>query len=122
MPFGEALRHAGPRATDWLDEMGGQWLVDLVGEIPPPSETFETASKVTPARVIVQLRDGREFRRELDIPVGAVGSPTRDTIANWSKTSSWLPAGAGKWPAVRRTGNVSAPELATLLDAALTLP
>jgi 2-methylcitrate dehydratase PrpD len=80
-PVGEALRQAGGRARGWLAETGGQWLVDLVGEPGPPSETFEYASKVTPARVEVRLHDGRHLSRELAIPVGAAGSPERDSHA-----------------------------------------
>jgi len=77
VPFGEALRQAGPRAAKWLEEVGTQWLVDLVGELPPVSETFETARKATPARVIVRLRNGAEESRELVIPIGAIGPDTR---------------------------------------------
>lgn len=82
-PVGEALRQAGDRAGQWLAETGGQWLVDLVGQPGPPSETFEHASKVTPARVEVRLRDGRRFSRELAIPVGAAGSPDRQSHAKF---------------------------------------
>jgi 2-methylcitrate dehydratase PrpD len=122
VPFGEALRQAGPQATAWLEETGGQWLVDLVGEIPPPSETFETARKVTPARVIVRLHDGRVFERELNIPVGGAGSPTREhhrqLVGN-----KFLATGASRQLAQRFTEleTVPAAELATMLDAALTL-
>lgn len=77
-PVGEALRQAGDRAGAWLAETGGQWLVDLVGTPGPPSATFEHATKVTPARVEVRLRDGRTLTRELAIPVGAAGSPERE--------------------------------------------
>jgi 2-methylcitrate dehydratase PrpD len=76
-PFGEALRQAGPRAAKWLEEVGTQWLVDLVGELEPPRESFETATKVTPARVEVRLRDGSAHSRELAIPVGAIGPDLR---------------------------------------------
>ena len=77
-PIGEALRQAGGQARTWLAETGGQWLVDLVGDLDPPSATYEHASKVTPARLEVRLRDGRQVRRELAIPVGAAGSPERE--------------------------------------------
>ena len=76
-PFGEALRQAGPRAAKWLEEVGTQWLVDLVGELEPPRESFATATKVTPARVEVRLRDGSAHSRELAIPVGAIGPDLR---------------------------------------------
>ena len=79
VPFGEALRQAGERATSWLAQIGTQRLVDLVGESPPPSASFERAEKVTPARVSVQLSDGRRFVRERAIPVGAAGAETRRT-------------------------------------------
>jgi len=80
-PFGEALRQAGPRAAKWLEEIGTQWLVDLVGELPPPSESFETATKATPARVEVRLSNGEVHSRELMIPVGAIGPGTRANYA-----------------------------------------
>jgi 2-methylcitrate dehydratase PrpD len=76
-PFGEALRQAGPRAAKWLAEAGTQWLVDLVGEPSAPCESFETATKATPARVEVRLRTGRTHSRERSIPVGAIGPDTR---------------------------------------------
>ena len=76
-PFGEALRQAGPRATAWLDEVGGTPLIGLLGEIGPPSTTFENATKSTPARVEVRLRDGRTATRELTLPVGAIGPDLR---------------------------------------------
>jgi 2-methylcitrate dehydratase PrpD len=91
-PVGEALRQAGGRAGQWLTETGGQWLVDLVGEPGPPSDTFEHASKVTPARVEVRLRDGRHVHRELAIPVGAAGSPDRDRHAEFVR-EKFLSAG-----------------------------
>jgi len=76
-PFGEALRQAGPRAAKWLEEVGTQWLVDLVGELPPRRESFEAATKATPARVEVRLRTGQTHSRERSIPVGAIGPDTR---------------------------------------------
>jgi len=76
-PFGEALRQAGPRAAKWLEEVGTQWLVDLVGELPEPSESFQAATKATPARVEVRLRTGETHSDERSIPVGAIGPDTR---------------------------------------------
>jgi 2-methylcitrate dehydratase PrpD len=76
-PFGEALRQAGPRAAKWLEEVGTQWLVDLVGELSPPRESFETATKATPARVEVRLRTGQTHSSERSIPLGAIGPDTR---------------------------------------------
>lgn len=84
LPFGEALRLAGPRSVDWLrgfgahvGDSGGQWLVDLIGDLEPPLVDFRHARKVTPAAVTVRLTDGRSLRRELAVPVGSVGSPER---------------------------------------------
>ncbi|GGO90639.1 MmgE/PrpD family protein [Wenjunlia tyrosinilytica] len=80
VPFGEALRQAGPRGTGWLRDFGsqwkddGQWLVDLVGDPDPPSKDFTSARKVTGARVRLRLADGRTVTRELSVPVGAIGS------------------------------------------------
>jgi 2-methylcitrate dehydratase PrpD len=123
VPFGEALRQAGPQAAAWLEEVGGRWLVDLVGEIPPPSDTFETARKVTPARVIVRMHDGRVLARELDIPVGAVGSPTRERhqelVGDKFVATGGSRALAGR---LAELETLTAPELAAMLDAALTLP
>jgi 2-methylcitrate dehydratase PrpD len=76
-PFGEALRQAGPRAAKWLQEVGTDRLVELVGELPAPNESFETATKATPARVEVRLRTGERHSIERSIPVGAIGPDTR---------------------------------------------
>jgi 2-methylcitrate dehydratase PrpD len=76
-PFGEALRQAGPRAAKWLEEVGTHWLVDLVGELPAPNESFETSTKAMPARVEVRLRTGETHSAERSIPVGAIGPDTR---------------------------------------------
>ena len=76
-PFGEALRQAGPRAAKWLEEVGTHWLVDLVGELPAPNESFEDATKAMPARVEVRLRTGETRSAERSIPVGAIGPDTR---------------------------------------------
>jgi 2-methylcitrate dehydratase PrpD len=76
-PFGEALRQAGPRAAKWLEEVGTQWLVELVGTPSPPTPTFETAEKATPARVDVRLADGTVYTRQISIPRGAAGPALR---------------------------------------------
>jgi 2-methylcitrate dehydratase PrpD len=76
-PFGEALRQAGPRAARWLEEVGTHWLVDLVGQLRAPRESFETATKAMPARVEVRLRTGETRSAERSIPVGAIGPDTR---------------------------------------------
>ena len=57
--------------------MGTQWLVDLAGELPAPNESFEDATKATPARVEVRLRTGETHSDERSIPVGAIGPDTR---------------------------------------------
>ncbi|HEY3608759.1 MAG TPA: MmgE/PrpD family protein [Pseudonocardiaceae bacterium] len=76
-PFGEALRQAGHRAVSWLARFGGDELVALAADPGPPADTFETATKMTPARVTVHLADGRTFSRARDIPIGAAGPDTR---------------------------------------------
>lgn len=76
-PFGEALRQAGPRAAKWLEEVGGQWLVELIGELPPPAPTFQTATKATPARLTLRMTNGQEHCRGLSIPRGAIGPELR---------------------------------------------
>jgi 2-methylcitrate dehydratase PrpD len=122
IPFGEALRQAGAEATAWLEKMGGQWLVDLVGVIPPPSETLATARKVTPSRVIVRFNNGAEFERELDIPVGAAGSPTRDRHAEL--VGEKFVATGGDRDLLRHFADLeslSSGELDTLLAGALTV-
>jgi 2-methylcitrate dehydratase PrpD len=122
VPFGEALRQAGPEATAWLEEMGGKWLVDLVGEIPPPSESFSTARKVTPARVVVGMKNGRVFERELDIPVGAVGSPTREKHAELVR-EKFVGTGGSEEVAARFADleTVSPQELDSMLHQALAI-
>jgi 2-methylcitrate dehydratase PrpD len=75
-PVGEALRQAGGRGERWLEEVGGRWLVDLVGPPGAPSTTFEGSTKVTPARVEVVLVDGTRWTHEVHIPLGAAGPHT----------------------------------------------
>lgn len=70
-PFGAALRMAGPRAEPWLRSFG------LDGGVPAGRADFATATKATPARVTVRLKDGTTMTRERSIPVGAAGPDTR---------------------------------------------
>ena len=92
VPFGEAVRQAGPRATPWLSEVGGDWLVDLVGTPAPPSPTFDGVAKATPARVVLTLADGSVHVAERSTPVGATGDPSRDDHASLVR-DKWLSVG-----------------------------
>jgi 2-methylcitrate dehydratase PrpD len=119
-PLGEALRSAGSRAVDWLRDFGGQWLVDLVGEIPPPSADFESAAKITPASVHLKFADGREVHRQVDIPVGAIGDDTRKRHAGLVR-EKFLSTGGS--PAVADAAaeleRLSPADCTSLIDAAL---
>jgi 2-methylcitrate dehydratase PrpD len=121
-PVGAALQQAGERATPWLLETGGQPLVDLVGRIGPPAQTFESAEKVTPARVAVRLRDGREFSRERWIPVGAIGPETRASHPELVR-QKWLSVDGD--PRVADVASVldraSASDVRRMLESALDL-
>jgi len=120
-PFGEAIRQAGPRAHAWLEEVGGNWLVELVGDIEPPSTTFETATKLTGARVTVRLVDGRVFQRSLDVPVGGAGPQTREDHLDLVREKF---VGTGGDPAVAdglaALESASPAEVADLLTRALS--
>ncbi|MBP2706819.1 MmgE/PrpD family protein [Microbispora sp. RL4-1S] len=76
-PFGAALRQAGERGLPWLRDFAGDEIAALAppGDGGPPD--FTSASKATPARVVVRLADGRTFSRERDIPIGSAGPDTR---------------------------------------------
>jgi 2-methylcitrate dehydratase PrpD len=76
-PFGEALRQAGDRAIPWLEGLGREDMSDLLGPSRKPMSSYENATKVTPARVTVTTRTGRKLVRQVDIPSGSCGSPTR---------------------------------------------
>lgn len=76
-PFGEAVRRAGPRGAEWLRAFGGEELLDLLGRPGDPADDYAHATKRTPARVTVQLADGRTLMRERTIPVGGAGPDTR---------------------------------------------
>ncbi|MFG2947626.1 MmgE/PrpD family protein [Streptomyces adustus] len=127
VPFGQALRQAGDRAPEWLAGFGsrwqgdGRWLVDLVGELPPPSRDFRDARKVTPSRVTVRLRDGRTATRQQDVPVGGVGATDGPPVAQLVR-DKFLATGGRKDVADRLTelARVPAEELPQLLHAALS--
>jgi 2-methylcitrate dehydratase PrpD len=77
-PLGEALREAGPEAAGrWLASQDVRDVGDLLEAIEPPSETFETAEKITPAQVTVRLAGGRVLERRRECAVGAAGLDTR---------------------------------------------
>ena len=123
-PFGEALRQAGPAAATWLAEFGGAWLVELVAaDISQPSKDFEQASKVTAARVVVRLTDGRTAERRVDIPIGAIGPDTRAGHAALVR-QKFLSTG-GPEPvadAVEGIVDASPVDVAWLLETALRVP
>lgn len=120
-PFGEALRQAGPRAAQWLTEFGGPELVDLVGEIPPPSADFRNARKATPARVVVRLADGRTRECQVDIPAGAAGPDTRARHRELVREKFLDTGGApGVADEIADLEHASAADVARLLDTALT--
>lgn len=79
IPYGEALREAGPEAAArWLASVSGVEISgELLAKMAPPSESFELAEKVTPARVTIRMTDGRIFEHGCDIPLGAAGPDTR---------------------------------------------
>jgi 2-methylcitrate dehydratase PrpD len=120
VPFGEALRQGGERSRGWLHSLGGQWLVDLIGELPQPSPDFRKARKVTPARVRVRLTDGSEHTRELDIPIGAAGPATRDAHQELVR-AKFLGTGGAEKVADLAAGldGASAAEVRLMLESAL---
>lgn len=122
-PVGEALRQAGNRAIPWLAATGGQELVDLVGDIAPPSETFERAEKATPARVTVRLRDGRALMRERKIPIGAAGAETRSSHEQLVRRK-WLGTGGAPDVADIAAGldTATSTDVRYMLERGLTLP
>ncbi len=122
-PFGEALRQAGDRAGAWLEEVGGTWLVDLVGTPGPPSATFERAEKVTPARVTVRCRDGRTASLQRDIPVGAAGPETRGSHERLVREKFLATGGSPELADIAaRLETATAAEVRALLEGALAPP
>jgi 2-methylcitrate dehydratase PrpD len=128
VPFGEALRLAGPRAVAWEFGAAGQdlaalGLTDLLGPPEPPSESFADARKVTGARVTVRLRDGRTATRRRDIPLGAAGPHTRAHHAELVR-AKFLGTGGPAWvaDAVAELDRLPADRLTALVEAALRPP
>ena len=60
-PLGEAIRHVGQPARDWLREFYAADLLADLDDEPNPSETFESATKAAGATVRVVLADGRQL-------------------------------------------------------------
>jgi 2-methylcitrate dehydratase PrpD len=126
VPFGEALREAGERGTQWLRQFGaswqgdGQWLVDLVGQLPPPNPDFVGARKVTGARVRIALTDGRTADRELGVPVGAIGGEGRRPMTEVVR-EKWLGTGGCRELAdgMEQLEGASAEQVRDLLATAL---
>ncbi len=120
VPFGEAVRQAGPRAAAWLSEVGGDWLVDLVGTPPPPSPTFDGVAKRTPARVVLTLTDGSVHTAERSIPVGATGDPSREDHAALMR-DKWRSVGGDQKVAdlALSLRTASSSDVRLMLDAAL---
>ncbi|MYS81508.1 MmgE/PrpD family protein [Embleya scabrispora] len=121
-PFGEALRQAGAAGRAWLAEFGGAELLDLAPAPGAPAEDFTAAEKPTPARVRVELRDGRVLVREYRIPKGGIGpelrSCHRELIAAKFRALGGPAAVTRQWPGLARTDPT---RLRALLEQALGL-
>jgi 2-methylcitrate dehydratase PrpD len=124
-PVGEALRQAGGRGAQWLRHFGGDDVPDLpglIGEVGSPREDFTQATKPTPARVTVQMHDGRSYARELSIPHGGIG-PALRTQHRSLVTDKFLATGgaadvASAWSALAGHGT---DDLAPLIEKTLAL-
>ncbi|GGO90654.1 MmgE/PrpD family protein [Wenjunlia tyrosinilytica] len=121
-PVGEALRQAGKRALDWVTELPGVPMEELIAELGPPSETFEHATKKLGCRVVVRMRDGREESCELDAGTGAVGSPSWSAHAELAR-HKLIGTGVDEETAriLGRLGELSADELTDVLRGVLSL-
>jgi len=95
VPLGEALREAGlDAAGDWLASVDGHEANGMLDALAAPSETFAEAEKVTPARVVIRLTDGRTFEHARDIPLGGAGPDTR--ARHWELVSAKFLATGGR--------------------------
>jgi hypothetical protein len=119
-PFGEAIRQAGTRAEPWLYSVGGDELVQLLGNPAPPRRSFTNSTKRTPARVTVRFRDGSTVSRSRLIPAGAAGSEHHATHAHLMRekflASGGLPEVADAVTRLRDTGPAA---LRSLIQEAL---
>ncbi|SCF38554.1 MmgE/PrpD family protein [Micromonospora mirobrigensis] len=119
-PFGEALREAGPRAVEWLGQLGGARLAELLDPAGAPAVDFADAVKRTPAHVTVGLTDGAVHRAVQDIPVGGNGPDTRarhgELMRHKYLTHGGSPATADAWADLAK---LSGPEVARLVAASL---
>ncbi|HET8658274.1 MAG TPA: MmgE/PrpD family protein [Micromonosporaceae bacterium] len=131
-PFGEAVRLAGERAVGWLRDFGGDRLVELAREagraVPAPGapgsrrRSFATATKMTPARVVLHLADGTSHERRVDIPVGAAGPDTRSRHRHLVRAKFLATGGSPEVAgAVRRLDLLPAAEVHRLITAALDM-
>jgi 2-methylcitrate dehydratase PrpD len=123
-PLGEALREAGATAAGaWLTSLGTGELGDLLEAIEAPSESFEHAEKVTPARVTIRLADGRTLERMREIPLGAAGPDTRRRHRELVRTKFTSCGGPPQVADMIETlEEASAPDVARMFAAALRAP
>ena len=120
-PFGEAVRHAGPRAVRWLHSLGGPELAALAPAEPVTATSFRGAAKQTPARVEVRLHDGRILSRHRDIPIGGAGAHSADELRGLVRQKFLAQGGeAVVADELLDLPNCSARSLAKLLERALT--
>ncbi len=78
-PLGEALRHAGRPARDWLGAFHSADLVAELADEPNPSETFESATKAAGATVRVLLANGRRLAATRYAAAGSAGPALRSS-------------------------------------------
>ncbi len=116
-PFGEALRQAGDRGTEWVRKFAGD---NVPADLGLPVQTFEEATKQTAARVTVRFEDGRSITRERDIPIGAAGPDTRARHAELMREK--FLANGGSAAVATACGNLdelTPAQLRRMFDAAL---
>lgn len=122
-PFGEAVRQAGPRAIGWLESFGGDALTRYAGTGQGGTPSFDGAVKATPARVTVELADGRTFSRERDTPEGAAGPETRARHRELMRAKFLAYGGSAEAAdALANLGDCPAGDLSRLLHDALSGP
>ncbi|MGW4077659.1 MmgE/PrpD family protein [Streptomyces asiaticus] len=122
-PFGDAIADAGAAGAAWAERFFGDLVHDVAARSADPARNYENATKRTPAKVTVRLRDGRTFSRERVIPVGAAGPETRARHSELIR-SKFISAGGDRQVADAWDGlfDAAAKELADLLETALRNP